>query len=320
VTDPVEFIASAIWPDAVLERSILGTDDPDQIWQQVLRACPDAVECFAFLISVGALFGLRLRDGSRIALKIHGRGTPAESLEAIQRVQEHLWREGFPCPRPLGTVGSATLEEWQDDGIYRDAHEPEVRRVMAQHLARLFTLARELLPLPGLEPFLPPSEGPLWPAPHNALFDFEATTQGAEWIDEIARAAREVRDAQPADLVIGHGDWSVKHFRFDGARPTVIYDWDSLGTDYETVLVGSAAASFTYTEHSGPVDVWPTLDEALGFLEDYRQARGRPLTPEEERATGAAAVYSRAYSTRCTHAVGKDAPRLQLREFAAAFL
>jgi hypothetical protein len=29
--------------------------------------------------------------------------------------------------------------------------------------------------------------------------------------------------------VIGHGDWTVKHFRFDGLDPTVVYDWDRCG-------------------------------------------------------------------------------------------
>jgi cold shock protein len=58
----------------------------------VLEACPDAVECFAFEVSVGARFGLRLRDGSRIALKVHvGREGPCY-LEAVQRV--HLWERG----------------------------------------------------------------------------------------------------------------------------------------------------------------------------------------------------------------------------------
>jgi hypothetical protein len=314
-----EFIAGAIEPEAVLERSIFGTDDPEWIWARVLEACPDAVDCFAFEVSVGARFGLLLGDGSRIALKIHTGREGQNHLEAVQRVQQHLWRRDFPCPRPLGVVELATLEEWWDEGVYRDAHEPEVRRVLADYLARLCRLTAELQPLPGMEPFLPPPDGPLWPTPHNVLFDFEATAAGAEWIDEIARQARTVRDSRAGQLVVGHGDWTVKHFRFDGLRPTVIYDWDSLSTDFETVFVGGAAASFTYTEHF-PAEIWPAVDEARAFLDDYVQARGTPFTPEEQRAAQAAAVYSRAYSTRCTHAVGKDATSLRLPEYVQAFL
>jgi len=36
-----------MWPEAPIERSIFGTDDPAEIWGQVLELCPDAVSCFA---------------------------------------------------------------------------------------------------------------------------------------------------------------------------------------------------------------------------------------------------------------------------------
>jgi hypothetical protein len=314
-----DFIAERIWPDAAIERSIFGTHDPAAIWAQVLEACPDAVDCFAFEVSVGALFGLRLRDGSRIALKVHVGRVEPRYLEAVQRVQEHLSARGFPCPKPLRVRERVTIEEWRDDGVYRDAHEPEVRRVVAGHLAELLRVTDELQPPPGLEPYFAPPDAPLWPVPHNVLFDFEATAGGAEWIDEIAGAAKPVRDARVGRLVIGHGDWTVKHFRFDGLRPTVVYDWDSLNTDFETVFVGNSAATFTYTEHL-PVSVWPTVEEAAAFLDEYEQARAEPFTPEELAAARAAAVYSRAYAARCGHAVGKDATRMQLRESADAFL
>jgi hypothetical protein len=312
-----EFIAERMWPEALVERSIFGTGDPERIWAQVLDVCPEAVECFALEVSVGALFGLRLRDGSRVALKIH-RERDTAALEAVQRVQAQLVERRFPCPRPLGVRGSATLERWFDDGVYRDAHDPAVRDVVARYLARLFPLTRKQ-PLAGFEPFFPPADGPLWPVPHNVLFDFEATAAGAEWIDEIAWAAKPLRDPGAAEPVIGHGDWTVNHFRFAGLRPTVVYDWDSLNIGLETVFAGNSAASFTYTGHLA-VEVWPTPSEAQAFLAGYERERGRPFTPDERRAAGAAAVYSRAYSARCTHAVGKDARAMRLEEYADAFL
>lgn len=314
-----EFIAERMWPNPVVERSIFGTDDPDAIWRRVLEACPDAIECFAFEVSVGARFGLRLRDGTRVALKIHTDRSEDASLEAVQRVQAHLFERGFPCPRPLGVRPRATLEEWRDKGEYLDAHQPDVRRILAEHLAELHRLTGELGPVAGLEAFFPPPGAPLWPRPHNVLFDFEATGPGAEWIDEIARSAKKRRDERPGKLVIGHYDWSVKHFRFAGLTPTVIYDWDSLSMDFEAVFVGGAAASFTYTEHL-PVRVWPSLAEAQAFLEEYERARRKPFTRAERDAACAAAVYSRAYSARCTHAVRGDPAALELREYAEAFL
>jgi hypothetical protein len=313
-----EFIAEQMWPDPMVERSIFGTDDPDEIWRFARELCPDAIDCFAFEVSVGALFGLRLHDGTRIALKIHVRQN-VDALEAVQRVQAHLFRAGFPCPEPLDVRGRATLERWCDAGVYRDAHEPAVRRVIVEHLALLFSLTQDLEPVAGLEPFFPRAPRPLWPIPHNVLFDFEATTDGAEWIDDIARSAKPRRDASPGELVIGHGDWTVKHFRFEGLRPTVVYDWDSLNTNYETALVGAAAATFTYTDRLS-VSVWPTVAEAAAFFDDYEAARVRPFSLDERRAAQAAAVYSRAYSARCTHALGKDARKIGLEDYAERFL
>ena len=58
---------------------------------------------------------------------------------------------------------------------------------------------------------------------------------------------------------------------------------------------------------------------------DWRAASGRPrlvILPHVSAltATQAAAVYSRAYGTRCTHAVAKETSSLQLRDFAETFL
>jgi Phosphotransferase enzyme family len=314
-----EFLAKRIEPDAPIERSIFGTRDAEAIWSQVLAICPDAVDCFAFEVSVGALFGLRRADGERIALKVHVNRAFGSYLEQMQTVQEHLWRTGFPAPRPLGVRGLATLEEWRDEGTFLDAHHPDVRRVLAELLARLIQAARELEPSHELAPFFPMRAAPLWPTPHNVLFDFDATAAEAGWIDEIARAARKRRDAGPGDFVIGHHDWTVKHVRFDGLRPTVVYDWDSTSADLEPVFVGGAAATFTYTEHL-PVALWPTVGEAQAFLDDYEQARGRPFTAGERGTARAAAVYSRAYSTRCVHALGGDPSELELDAYAHQLL
>jgi hypothetical protein len=303
-----------IEPDDPVVRSLFGTTDPDAIWADVLTMCPEAVECFWFEASVGALFGLVVRGGDRVALKVH-RNASAEHLSAIQEVQEHLWRYGFPAPRPLGVRGRATLEEWRDEGKQRDAHEPGVRRLLAQLLVRLVTLTRGIRPSADLPPFFPRVGGALWPEPHNVLFDFEATAPGAEWIDEIARGARERRDAGAGPLVIGHHDWTAKHVRFTAIRATVVHDWDSMSVDFEPIFVGNAAAHFTYD-----VDPLPTVDEAIQFIADYERARQSPFTREEQAVAWAAAVYGRAYTTRCVHALGDDTAGLELPEYAAALL
>lgn len=313
------FLATRIEPDAPVERSIFGTAEPEAIWQRIREICPEAVDCFAFEVSVGALLGLVLAGGERVALKVHVDRALDGYLEAMQTVQEHLWSAGFPCPRTLGVRGRATLEEWRDEGEFLDAHDPDVRGALAALLARLIDTARDLDPSPVLAPFLPRSDGPLWPTPHNVRFDFESSSQDAAWIDEIAQEARARRDAGTGELVVGHHDWTANHVRFDGRRAAVVYDWDSTSADLEPAFAGEAAATFTYTERL-PVKPWPAVEETQAFLEDYERARGRAFTAGERATARAAAVYTRAYSTRCIHAIGGDASALRLAAYAGELL
>jgi hypothetical protein len=308
-------------PDSPVVRDVLGTVDERAIRQRARELDPEAEEIFFFTASVGALFGIRRRDGSRVAVKVHGATQDELYLDEVQRAQLALAEDGFPAPRPLGRRGLATFEEWLDGGSFRDAHEPAVRTAMATALATFHSLATASGGRPHRR-FFPLDSEALWPAPHNALFDFTATADGAEWIDEIARLAKPVRDAGLGREVVGHADWSVKHLRFDELlRPTVLYDWDSVTVDREPALVGTAAGSFTYTEElPEPVFLWPSAAETRAFIDEYEAARGAPFPEPERRAAGAAAVYLRAYAARCTHALDRDAHWTGLAEYAEELL
>jgi hypothetical protein len=302
-------------------RDVLGTVDPDEIRARVRELEPETVEIFYFAASVGALFGLALGDGSRVALKVHKRYGDGVYFNEMQQIQTVLADAGFPAPRPLGLRRDATIEAWLDDGAFRDAHEPDVRRAMARELVRFHELATGSGLRPR-RPFFPLGDEALWPVPHNVLFDFEATRDGAEWIDDIARAVKPMRESGHGTEVVGHTDWSAKHLRFDGAlQLTAVYDWDSVNTDLEPVLVGNAAGSFTYTEEL-PCEVflWPSAEESIAFMDEYEASRGVPFTSAERRSAHAACVYLRAYAARCGHAFGADARRSGLESFAEGLL
>src|SRR5690348_5084310 len=279
VVDAVDTFLST-YPESPVVLDVLGTLDPDEIRRLVRGLEPTTEEIFSFRCSVGATFGLRLVDGARIALKLHALYRDPEYFWEVQQLQAALAEAGFPAPRPVRSTDRATVEEWVDRGDFRDAHEDDVRGAMATTLARLVELATG-----GVRPrraSLRP-ECALWPKPHNALFDFEATAAGAEWIDEIgARAAAVDRAGRE---VVGHLDWAAKHVRFDDElQPTAVYDWDSVTTEVEPVVAGQAAASFTYTEElDHAVARWPTPDEASAFLADYEHVRGAPFDSAERR-------------------------------------
>lgn len=306
------------YPGSPIVLDVLGTLDAEAIRMRVHELDPRVDEVFYFAASVGAVFGLLRNDGSRVAMKIHKLFTDEDYFDDVQRVQSQLVEAGFPAPRPLGRRGLVVWEEWIDEGSFYDAHQPDVRAAMAHALVRFHDLATVTSVRPR-RPFLRPANA-LWPKPHNALFDFGATATGAEWIDGIGRAARRV-DVVGSE-VVGHTDWSAKHLRFDDdLRATAVYDWDSVTTEVEPVLVGTAAGSFTYTEElEHPIDPWPDADEALGFVEDYERERGKRFTSSERKTALAACVYLRAYSARCRHAFAGDARSTGLTEFADALI
>ena len=314
--DPVDTYL-ARYPASPVVLDVLGTDDADAIRSVAFEAEPDGVEIFHFEASVGAVYGVRRRDGSRVSVKVNKLFTDEGYFGDVQRLQTALADAGFPAPRPVRLVGTTTVDEWLDAGVFRDAHEPPVRRAMA-HALHAFV---ERATATGVRPsrsFLRP-EGSLWPKPHNALFDFEATSEGAEWIDELARAARAQQGG--GREVVGHLDWAAKHVRFDESlRPTALYDWDSVTVALEPDVVGTAAASFTYTEELPVASKWPDVDETLAFVAEYEEARGIAFDETERRAVHGAAVYLAAYGARCGWAYARSADRQALEQLAEALL
>jgi hypothetical protein len=161
----------------------------------------------------------------------------------------------------------------------------------------------------------------LWPEPHK--FDFDATSEGAGEIDEIASRAAARMEAGP--LVLGHQDFSIKHFRFGGGGEiTIVYDWDSLSIDYESVALGGAAATHTAALHARVYQ--PSVEDTLAFVNAYEAERGG-LPLEVRRAALAYSVYIVAYTARCEHALSvvggsrrATAARAALPSFASALL
>ena len=308
-------IATAIaeWNDPWLERAVFGSADPDAILRAVEDFCvasvgePVAAVLF-YAASQGCVFGLRLAGGRKIVLKAYPPSRSPLFLAAAHRVQSHLADHGYPCPRPLTAPlplahGHAMIMDLLEDGNYVDAHDPAVRRAMAEALARLIALTRDLVDLAGLDPsgwtVLAPDT--LYPTPHSPIFDLEATAAGAAWIDRLAHRAREAFRAHHAGtIVIGHTDWAVKDIRFREGAVRAIYDWDSLRRDLETVIVGEAARGFTNTWRF-PTRLAPALDEMRAFVEAYEQARGTLFSPSERTTLGAVATYAAAYISRLEH-------------------
>lgn len=333
----VAYIAG--WGYPFLLQAIFDTTEPLTIAGIIDTFCASELgssiaQPLFFECSQGAVFGLLLHNHQRIVIKAHHPRRSTGFLNAVVRVQHHLADHGYPCPRPLFDTrplsnGHASVEELIDEGIYTDAHDPAIRRSMAEMLAWLINLTRNPESIPGLhlsalDRRLPPAL--LWPIPHNAIFNFEATAAGAEWIDDLAQQTKEVMSQSPGEYVLGHTDWSVKHLRYLDGRVRVIYDWDSLALDTEPVFVGDAARGFTMTWFLD-VPILPTRAEAQAFIHEYECARGKSFSADEYKTIAAAATYGLAYGARCEHSLqplaGKYPPgscRDLLKRYGNAFL
>jgi hypothetical protein len=141
--------------------------------------------------------------------------------------------------------------------------------------------------------------------PHSRLFDFDSTTAGAEYIDELAARARALM-VPTGRVVLGHGVWRAEHVRFEGDEPVVGFDWDSLCRDREPSLVGAVAHAFSADWSRAEHVQAPTMEEAREFVAAYETARGRRFTAEERQLCSGAFAYGVAYTARCGHAAGID--------------
>jgi hypothetical protein len=321
------------WKGPLVETSVFATADPGEIADLVDDFCVAHLgcpirDCLFYASSVGCVAGVEVSDGRLVVIKAYQPRWTGEFLSAVSRVQRHLFDSGFPCarpitgPLPLG-AGLAVIERLLPDP--GNLHlGPEDMIASAQCLATVVTLCADVDPA-GLtpHPLDRPTEG-LYPQPHHPVFDFQATSQGAGWIDRLARRAAARRDSADSSLVIAHSDWSARNVRFRPTGVVATYDWDSLAFISETTAVGQAAATWSSQDADDP-PIAPSVEEVAGYVKAYETARGRAFTDVERDCIGAAALWVLAYTARCEHAVwpsgtGSQRARARLRADGDALL
>lgn len=302
--------AALLTGGGALARSLFGTGDPDAAVALLVGCCRDRlgeVVGVRFVeAGVGLVVGVRLADGGEAVVKVHWWNASLERLTAVHQVQARLAERDPAAPRPLGPPctlgrGVATFESFRPGGDGRWD-----RVTVAAGLHRIVKAARHRsLDAQIGEPLLHrPAGAPLWPEPHDPRFDLAATTDGAQWIDALGGAARARLDAAwgRAPAVVGHFDWRVQNLGFDDGEIVAIYDWDSIASAPEAVVVGCAAGTYRIDWRLGEDDALPTLDDMAGFVADYETARGRPFEGDERELLDAANLAHLAYGARCQHA------------------
>jgi hypothetical protein len=298
--------------DNPVVKAIFGTDEPESV-AAMIEGCAEEQLGIAvagglfYRASSGCVIGLHLADGTTAVVKNYQPHWELDFLRAVQRVQQAVFNQGFPCPAPLGGPvpigeGWATFESYLPDPGSQLAGDPHALERSSNLLALLVSAAAPVDPS-GLElhPFRI-APGNLYPTPHNPVFDLESTGAGAEWIDELARAAWARRHGTGLSAVIGHLDWSANNVRLGPADAVIVYDWDSLSPAPLAVVAGQAAATWRSTGESGDLMV-PDAVEVDQFIRLFAAARGTPFSPSEIGVARGAAVWVMAYSARCEHAL-----------------
>lgn len=293
--------------DRSLEASIFGAAEPAQIADTIGALVGSRLgepSTLFYRPGTGLVIGFDCDGVGEVVVKVHRRETRA-TLAAAQRVQTHLADAGFPAPRPLlaptALAGGIVTAEELIRSERVDGRAPEIRRELATGLCELITIARDASTAADLDAFRSPVDPTrLWGEPHDLRFDFEATSDGAAWIDRLATEAQRVMRAARLPPVVAHFDWRAENAAFRDGRLVGVYDWDSLGLAQEAIAVGQASAQFS-TDWTVGHRTLPTIDDMAGFVADYVSARGHPFGSEELALVDAANLMVIAYAARCEH-------------------
>ncbi len=296
------------------ELSVFGTAHPVRITEIIEDFCrvhlgetPQGARFYAS--SVGCVIGLGLESGLDVVMKSYQPRWRRSFLEAVQQAQRCAASGGVPCPVPLlapvpvaeSADTFAVVESWVPDPGMRALDSEAALRVSAAGLALQISCCQALEHPEGLMDHpMRKSPAGLYGGPHNPVFDFERSSAGAEWIDDIARRAADIRDRVGTRQVASHTDWSARNVRYDDERLLAVYDWDSMALVEESTAVGQAAMTWRVTADPGGTE-FPTSDEVFSYIAAYEDAAGRRFSAGERRAAWAAAAYLLAYTSRCEH-------------------
>ena len=320
----------ARFPEAPLERQVFGTDDARDISDLIRGWCivhlgATVTGVWLWSVSTGCVAGLDLDDGRQVVVKVYAPDRPAARLATIVSVQAFAADLGLPAPQPVSGptclgLGLGTAELPLTAGRKPDLLARPDRKTAADGWFRLSAALEAVAPelIQSSTAARRVVDG-LYPEPHSPLFDFEGTSRGAEWIDELARRALEIIRRDDSQPVVAHTDWRSDNLRVstDGNELTAIYDWDSVRVEPIATALGQVAAmhSIDWTTGNGPY--FATAAECVDFARCVERTRPIPFSQHQWEVIRAAIVYGWCCTSRAEHArvsVGDDNPQFHMRD------
>ncbi|WP_062308335.1 phosphotransferase [Demequina subtropica] len=263
-------------------------------------------EVFFEASSMSEVWGLRLDDGRRVAVKRRGGG---ERLAIVARAHRAALGAGIDAPDLVAGPDLLehdawlTAEEWRPEGAFTPDGDAPVLfgRLLARIVAALAEVGAE-----GLEPtpWLHYDHGDaarVWPPASSSRWDphrIEADLPPA--LAALAAAARDRLAASDLPAVLGHADLNGLNVRWVGEH-AIVHDWDSIALRPEAVLVGTLAL-----DHPAAPDAGAAADIATGarVIAAYEEATGRAFAADEVEVAWATSVWLGCYNAAFEHLHG----------------
>jgi hypothetical protein len=271
-------------------RLVPGRDLPSwsHRWcRDVLGAAP--VEVLFSVSHLSQVLGVRLADGREVVLK--RRADESGRASSCVSAQRLLSEDGFPCPLPLTGVivdndMAVHAERFVPSGQVETEDSPQAA---ARSAALLADLIRRL----GLLELDPPLPNPEW-VRWDTLPGRQAAAAVPAWIEDTTHRVQAKLSGCDLPSVLGHADWEAQNMRWQGGKPLVVHDWDSLAYLPEAALVGTAAGVFA--SHGEPT--LAPLESSAAFLHAYERERGLDFSDPETEIAWAASLWVALHNTR----------------------
>ena len=279
-----------------MEEACFGASSPEEIWSSVSRHVErtvgsEPVGVHHYSVSIGAVLGLELSDGRRVALKVFAPWHDAAFLAAANDVRQTLVVAGYPAPRPLtGVEQFGAAHTWVEEWL--EAPQPgspsEAAVVLAGHLLDFLDRTSVLRADPALSRSWQTHERPvgIWRNAPRPDADLTVPVRSAEWITEIAELGRSIAETAPGPKVIGHVDWRPDNVRTgpDGELAAV-FDWDSVQHTHRVHILAGGCAGLP-------------PEGMAEFLAAYDARAESPLSADERRSVAGRIIWTRAALAR----------------------
>jgi hypothetical protein len=263
--------------------------------------------------NLSRVLGVRLADGREVVIKIR---PWQDRLLGCVAVQRHLASSGYPCPMPIGNLDR--VDEWavHAEDLVGGGHQRDPNLGPGPYAVLLGELVAAAPDAARLPPLLPSPPWTAWDHPGATVWperDDRGTNlnlfQGPAWIDDSARRVRDLLRTYRAPVRIGHGDWESQNIRWNGDKPLVVHDWDSVIAQPEAAIVGLAAAVWAAQGHPGEA---ATVAQTQRFIDAYSRARG-DWSSQDHAVAWSAGLWVRLFNAKkdATEGGGPQLDRLR---------